>query len=312
MRLLFSVSVIGAIASVAGSAVAPRAQPAYRAGVELVTVGVTVHHRDRRVPVGTLSAADVRVREDGTEQPVVLFEPDRRPVSLAIVLDVSTSMAGQLQELGADTARTIVSALDHDDEVSLTAFADWPLVVIPWTRVGELPGIDWAQWVLPWDTALLDAVITGLELADASTNPRRVMVVISDGFENASVRSVADLVRTRRQSEVEVYAMRVNPVVGPPGQVTHPVLSPRRAPPPGRDYFGDVVGSSGGVSYSVPSADFLQAAVLSLVSDLRNQYLVGYETRRPLDGTYRRIRVEAHSRELRIRHRAGYLALPAR
>lgn len=294
-----------------GAVTSPVAQRAYKTGVELVAVPITVQHRDRRVALGTLSAEDFRVREDGQDERIVLFQPDTRPLSVALILDVSSSMSGPRQTLAADTARMLHAALDHDDEISLMPFADWPLVVIPWTRVGALPALDWAQWVLPWDTAMLDAIAAGLELADTSMNQRRVLVVISDGFENASAVSLPDVVRTRRQSEVELYGMRINPIEGPPGQVTHPSLSPQRQINP-RDYLPDIVDSSGGLVYNVPSRDFMTAAVLSLMSDLRSQYLVGYETTRPLDGTYRRIRVDARSRALSVRHRSGYLALPAR
>lgn len=287
------------------------AQPEFQAGVELVTVPVTVRHRDRSVVLSPLSAADFRMSEDGREQRIVLFEPDRRPVSLAILLDVSTSMAGLRQTLAAKAAHLLHAALNRDDEISFVPFADWALVAIPWTRVGLLPTLDAAQWVLPWDTALLDAVVAALELADTSTHSRRVVVVISDGFENASAISLQALATTRRQSELEVYALRVNPVEGPPGQVTHPVLSPRREFEP-RDVLPSLVAPSGGLVYNVPTDDYLMAAVLSLMSDLRNQYLIGYESTRPLDGTYRRLRVDARTQGLVIRHRAGFLALPAR
>ena len=293
---------------VTATTIAAAAQPQFTANVKLVTVPVTVHATDRRVAVRPLEANNFRVYEDGREQRIVVFERDRRPVSLAIVLDVSTSMAGLPQKLAADTARTIFTALDPDDEVALMVFADWPVLVIPWSRVGTLPGIDWAQWVLPWDTALLDAVLAAIKLADTSTHRRVVVVAISDGFENASNRPLSDLVKTRQQSELEIYAMVVNPVVGPPGQVTHPVLSPRKATVAPRNYMGDIVGASGGLMFNVPSNDFMHAAVLTLKSDLQSQYVIGYETSRPLDGSYRRIKVEPTTRDLQVRHRGGYLA----
>ncbi len=56
----------------------------------------------------------------------------------------------------------------------------------------------------------------------------------------------------------------------------------------------------------------MTAAVLSFIGELRSQYLISYETPRPLDGKYRRIRVDARNREIGVRHRAGYLALPVR
>jgi hypothetical protein len=91
--------------------------------------------------------------------------------------------------------------------------------------------------------------------------------------------------------------------------VTHPVLSPRREPVP-RDYLPDVVGASGGLVYNVPAPDFLSAAVLAFVGGLRSQYLLAYETTKPLDGRYRRIQVQGRRRDLSVRHRGGYLAVP--
>lgn len=287
-------------------------QPTFRSIVEVVRVPITVSHRDRRVALGALSAADFRVREDGQDVQIIQFERDARPLRVTLALDVSSSMSEPRQSLAADTVRTITAALDPSDEISLMPFADWPLIVIPWTRVGDLPGLDWAQWVLPADTAIFDAVASALGLADTSTPQRHVVIVVSDGFENTSTLKLSDLVKTRQQSEVAIYAMRVNPVDGPPGQVTHPVLSPRTQPSP-RDYLPDIVEASGGLVYNVgPSVDYMTAAVLALVSDLRSQYLISYETPRQLDGKYRRIRVDTRTGELRVRHRAGYLALPSR
>ena len=74
------------------AALALAQRPAFRAGVELVTVPLTVTHRDRDRSIGELTAADFRVFEDGVEQEVTLLDHARRPVSLTIILDTSLSM----------------------------------------------------------------------------------------------------------------------------------------------------------------------------------------------------------------------------
>jgi len=116
-------------------------------------------------------------------------------------------------------------------------FAGYPIGPMHRSRVGDTPGIDWPQWVVPGNTAMFDALVASLGLMDEASHQRRVIVLVSDGFENASGRPLRELVTTRRQSETEVYAIRTNPPEVPPGQVRHPVLSPRPAGPglPGVD-----------------------------------------------------------------------------
>ena len=76
-------------------------QSTFRSGIELVTVPVTVKHKDAARAVPEITAADLRVFENGTEQRIDFVERDTRPLSLAVVLDVSSSMVGLSREWAA-------------------------------------------------------------------------------------------------------------------------------------------------------------------------------------------------------------------
>jgi hypothetical protein len=64
------------------------------------------------------------------------------------------------------------------------------------------------------------------------------------------------------------------------------------------------------VVYSLRNSESVVGATRALVADLRNRYTVSYAAAKPPDGKYRRIRVEVTDRDVRVRHRGGYLALP--
>ena len=73
-----------------------------------------------------------------------------------------------------------------------------------------------------------------------------------------------------------------------------------------------LVGDSGGVVYDIPIDERTAAAVEALFAELGSQYVIGYVPKKPLDGKYRRLKVEASDKRWRVRHRRGYLALPPR
>lgn len=287
-----------------------RDQAVFRASVQLVRVAASVQHRDRTKPVPPLTPADFRIYEDGVEQRVTLVTRQPQPVSLCLAYDTSGSMVGRRRELAAEAVRTVFSALEESDDVSLVVFAGGVTVPVRWTSPSALPGLDWAQWVLPDDTTLLDGVQTSLRLMDDARRPQRVVLVISDGLEIASDTPLGVLVSTRVQSEVEIYAFRADPPTDVRGRFPRDLAEHLAAGIVPYDYLGTIVGDSGGVSYRITESADVVAATAALITDLRSKYTVGYTSSKPPDGTYRRIRVEPVNPELRVRHRGGYLAMP--
>ena len=77
------------------------------------------------------------------------------------------------------------------------------------------------------------------------------------------------------------------------------------------DYLEMLVGDSGGTVTRGLSFPEITMAARNITAELSNEYLIGYTPGTPLDGKYRRIKVELNKRGLYVRHRGGYLALPS-
>lgn len=325
--------------------------PTFKVGVDLVTLGVSVVDLVRDRPVDGLTAADFRVLEDGQPQTVSVVTHERRPVSLCIVLDASGSMAFDLRrQLARLTIDTLLGGLAAGDEVSAVVFRDRVEVRQPWTRVADLKSANWGDAPVG-DTALVDGVRAGLTLLDSARNPRHVVVVITDGFENSSRASLASLTTTRRQSEAAIYGVAIGtpnrvetvaagaPVpidaevgVVPDVHVTgagrsgsalvqptevlplpQAVIPSAPAPVPQPNLIERLVDDAGGILMRARSSAEAGQAARNILIDLATQYTLGYAPSRPVDGRYRRVKVELPGRGggTFVRHRAGYLALPA-
>ena len=310
-------------------------QPEFKAGVELVTVPVTVTSRDRNTYIADLTSADFELEENGKKQVVTTLTRERRPLSLCLVVDSSGSMAlGNRRELATDTVQRLVAGLEPEDEVAIVFFADKIEMQLPWTRVKEISNIDWRSWRPYGNSPLNDGMRLGLQLIERANNPRRGIVLVTDGFENASRESTASIVKTRRQSETTVYGIGVGSAniadLAADSQRVRAHLPPANAdnlrklegempggggvraptPLPYFDYLETLVGDSGGTVNRVLSAPEAIMAVNNIVNELKYEYLVGFTPTQALDGKYRRLKVRVNRRGVYVRHREGYLALP--
>jgi VWFA-related protein len=279
------------------------AQPVFRSAVDLVMIPVTVAAKDPFRNVGTLGSADFRIYEDGVLQKLSVVSHEPRALSLCILIDSSPSMASGRQPLAIRAVDTLLGALHNDDEASLHFFSARFRTVFDWTPAPQLERVSWLEWRLSLGTALIDALKEALARIERAHNPLPVILVISDGGENASGTSLPGLVATRRQSETLIYGIQTD------------VAPSRHAPLVNRafaNFLPQVVGDSGGSIARVRTTEEAEAAAMALLRELRSQYTLGYAPARELDGKYRSVRVEAVDRGLSVRHRAGYLATPHR
>ena len=292
--------------ALAGAIPSTQQPPSFKSSVQLVTVPIAVTNtkRDQLITSGP-TADDFRVFEDGVSQQVTLFSQDRRPTSLCIVVDASGSMASaQRLELGVSALQHVVRGLAKGDEIAIVRFASDVTVMLPWTREPDPARLSWqlepgAGTVA--NSSITDAAKVALGVIDTATNPRRALLLISDGYENTSQTSLARVVTTRAQSETLVYAFGL---AGPL----------ERSPGGGmslRNILPSLVGDSGGEFWSISSPAAAEAAASTLNLELNHQYTLAYTPAKPLDGKYRKIKVETTLPGLLVRHRGGYLALPS-
>ncbi|MGE0812950.1 MAG: VWA domain-containing protein [Vicinamibacterales bacterium] len=286
-----------------------------------VSVEVTVTSLSGDAYVDGLTAADFRVWEDGREQRITALAHDRRPLSLCVVVDAAGAMEADLRRaLATAAASAIVQRLDREDEVSAVVFRRTADVRLPWTRVSALGGFDWGD-ATDGAAALVDGLGAALRLMRSASNPRRAIVLLTDGEEDRARVSFASLVRSRLESEVALYALQVG--VPAPGETSLPSLrvdadrvrttdvAPEAPPPTLTDGTLDrLAADTGGTVVRAVTIAQIERAARNLVDDLRREYTLRYIPSRAPDGRYRRLRVTVARRGTLVRHRGGYLALP--
>ena len=165
--------------------------------VALVVLHATVTDREGGF-VHNLGEQDFTVYEDGVRQPIRLFRNEDIPVTVGLVVDHSTTMRPKLAEVTA-AARTFVRSSNREDEMFVVNFNEIVSLGLPGTirftnSVAELEN---AITTVPTrgETALYDAVAEALDELQAGSRDRKVLIVVSDGGDNASKRSLTQVMK---------------------------------------------------------------------------------------------------------------------
>jgi len=138
-------------------------------------------------------------------------------------------------------------------------------------------------------------------LHEHGSRDRRVLLVVTDGRDNASEVSEKTVAAEARQYDTAVYAIGLF------------ALADSSQAKEGRRELEALTEPTGGVVAYPAAPEDIDDAARDLARQIRRQYTIAYApANQALDGTYRRIRVEAHAGEpLRVRTRAGYVAAPS-
>lgn len=299
-------------------------QPEYRAGVDFVTVPIVLSTTARAVRGEPLDPGDFVVLEDGVRQDIEYVLPDQRPMSVSLVLDASNSMTPQHRSYAHLVLDAIARGLANQAsaEVSQLAFARSVLTVLPWTRASDSVATDWSRVPAGDDTSLFDAVNSALRLVDSARNARTVVVLATDGGETTSSRSLQEIASTRQQSESTVYAFHIVPWSNQTASggawssgensAARQSAARLRASAQGAAMAvtKTIVGDSGGTVYTVRTAGNAKESAESFLRELDRQLILGYTSKRPFDGSYRRLEIRSRLQGVEVRHRRGYLAMP--
>src|SRR5947207_306637 len=192
--------------------VSARAQPeqaasTFRADTNLVVIPVAVTDTLNRFVLG-LQKADFHLIEDGVEQNIAHFSGEEAPLSVGLLFDESGSMDYKLRT-SRDAAAQLLKTLNKEDEAFLVEFGDSAKLSVAFT-----PHIEEIQKALKNAqpsglTAMLDAINAGLHEMKKAKNPRKAIVIVSDGGDNHSKYTSAEIESLVRAADVQVYAMGV-------------------------------------------------------------------------------------------------------
>lgn len=285
---LATVALVDADRSGVGARAVPsRPVQQFVAQTELVEVYATVTDDKGRF-VTDLRQDEFTVREDGVAQSISTFADGEQPVSIALAVDRSWSMADGRLAAAQRGGRELLLELGDRDRAMLVAVGSDVDVPVPLTD--DRRTVDAALQALdPWgSTALNDAVMLAFDAIEPAPG-RRALVLVSDGLERNSRTTADEVLKRVRASDVLAY----------------PVVLERKVP----KVLETLADTTGGRAHRVRRTSDLPAVMRRIASELRHQYLVGYQPLRPpRAGEYRRIDVAVSRRDHVVRARAGYVS----
>src|SRR5690349_21748948 len=173
----------------------------------LVMVPVTVTDTKGRAILG-LDREHFQVTEDSEAREIVSLTRQDGAAALGIVLDLSGSMRPASRH-ALDAARAIAAVAGEGDEAFLMTFSYRPELRVPLTRYLAAIGRALTHVPAHGNTALADAIWQGLEQARLSNHPRRSLVAISDGGENASRHRLAELKRFAIEADTRIHSIAI-------------------------------------------------------------------------------------------------------
>jgi Ca-activated chloride channel family protein len=306
LALVLAVTATLASPSVAGqeSQTPATQRPTFRAGVARVTVAATVRDGRGR-PVTNLTAADFTLFDAGVRKEILDFSRDAAPVNLGLLVDVSGSMNVAARRNSAlETARLLVQPLGQHDRVGLFTFDRFldeiaPLGTTPAEVLKKLAAIDSYG-----KTSVFDAIADTARKLSATAGPRRAVVVLTDGDDNAS-RLAPDYVSGIASSiDVPVYVFIIVSPLDRAGNSRSTVID---------DHFtalkqgplGNLARWTGGEVFAPVTAEESAAVTSQVVTELRHQYLMAFEP--GSQAGWHPLEVRTRRANLIVRARSGYV-----
>ena len=257
--------------------------------VQLVEVYATVTDEKGEIITG-LRQGDFDVYENNQLQQISAFAAGEFPLTVALGVDRSWSMAGRPLELAKQASRSFLNQLKPGDRsmvlaISSTADVIAPLSTDRLTQSRAIAALD------PWSTtALRDAIVAALDRLEPEPG-RQALVIFSDGNDRYSRASEATVVERARRSNALIY----------------PITFGKQRPP----LLAELAVLTGGRSFLLKDATELEKTLSTIARELRYQYLLGYAPARPIEAgvhEWRSIRVTLKTPRpgLRVRARDGY------
>jgi Ca-activated chloride channel family protein len=289
MQKLWMAAALAAVA--AGSGIAQEQERAgeFSSRVQLVEVYATVTDAKGELVTG-LDQDDFQVFEDNQRQDVSTFAAGEFPLTVALGVDRSWSMAGDRLRLAKRAAQSFLRELRPNDRSMVVAISSQADIIAPlstdrFTQTRAIDALD------PWSTtALHDAIIATLDRLEPESG-RQALIVFSDGTDRYSTATAADVIARARRSNALVY----------------PIAFGKERPP----LLAELASVTGGRSFLLRDVKELEKTLATIARELRYQYLLGYTPARPIehgDREWRSIRVTLKEPNpgARVRARDGY------
>jgi len=270
--------------------------------VQMVLVNATVTDPYGRLVTG-LDQSNFQIFEDNTEQEIVHFSSEDVPVSIGMIFDMSGSMANKFDKSRTAAVQFFKTA-NPKDEFFLISFNDRAQL-----NSGFTDSVEELQERLMFTsakgrTALLDGIYLGLNQMKTAHNPKRALLIISDGGDNHSRYSESDVRNFLKEADIQLYAI---------GIFEQPGSCPTPEECGGPDLLNDITAMTGGRVFRVSKLDELPDTATKISMELRNQYVLGYRPSNHVhNGKWRKIRIRLRPPKglppLTVYSKTGYTA----
>ncbi|MGA3159970.1 MAG: VWA domain-containing protein [Terracidiphilus sp.] len=268
--------------------------------VEEVVLNCTALDGNRMVP--DLKKENFQVLEDGVRQKIISFQHTDLPVSIALVVDNSGSMARKRPSVNKSTL-DLIAASNPQDEAFVVNFSDEAIIDQDFTSDVNLLRAGLSHIEARGGTALFDAVAASADkLAADAKHPKQVIILITDGEDNSSTLTKDQTIRRVQQlSGPVIYSIGL--LFGDEDMSRDEVKNARKA-------LEMLSTETGGMAFFPKNIEQVDQIAAEVARDIRNQYTLGYHsTKSTTDPGFRRVEVTAEGKgqgKLIVRTRTGY------
>jgi Ca-activated chloride channel family protein len=269
----------------------------FSAETRLVPLSVTVQDHNGHL-VTNLPQSAFQVYENGVLQPLKLFKREDVEISLGLIIDNSGSMRDKRKQV-AVAALDLVKDSNPHDEVFIVNFNDEAFLDADFTSDTSKMEQALTKIDSRGGTAMRDAIRMSIDhLKAGAKRDKKVLLVVTDGNDNASLINLENLVKEAQNSGVLIYAI---------GLLTEEERSEAKKAKRSLDALTE---ATGGEAFYPKDLDEVDRIAHQVAKDLRNQYSVAYSpTNQKLDGSYRQIKVTVNAPGHPVaRTRSGYYA----
>jgi len=297
---------IAGLALVVHAASGPRgrqeSQPAFKATSELVVLHVSVEDSHGRRVAGLTEDA-FSVYDNHAPQPIKMFSADEVPASIGLLIDNSASMWPH-RDLMVASVLAFAGMSHPDDEIFVLAFNEevrtaWPPTVIADADRTAFRTALTDNITARGMTALYDSIVDGIGRVMSGRHTRQVILIVSDGGDNASDASLERALKLAHESDAAVYTVSL---VDPQSHESDP------------GFLRKLSRSSGGESFMPKRPSEVSKAFEEIARDIRSSYTIAYVPPHQAEsGERRTVRVAAKSptgKPLIVRTRDGYFTKP--
>ena len=301
--LLLVVSFVAAQIPAANSSAAKNTNSDNTIRLDTQVVSFTVSVTDKAGhPITGLEQAAFQLHEDNVAQEISYFSYSDQPLSVGIVFDLSGSMGREKLQRAKDALKSFAATCHERDELALVGFNERAWLVGERLLAPEALTNAFGMMTARGQTALYDAVALGLTQVAKGRQPRKVLIIVSDGEDNRSRANFKTIRRLAQESDATIYAVGIQDFTPLQGY--------------GKFILEELADLTGGHAFFPYNGAELHAAFDQIAVALRQQYSVGYvPTSFQADGKLRRIKLKVdaasngtHHGKAVVRYRTGYVA----